>query len=165
MASIHIDDVYDEVSELRKAAEQALRGMHEMETAAELIVQIANGETKIEPGERDATLKMIDDVLRDLRAPLLGTMGGETLPDGFWLSELGQAIMRARVILSGDELITRAEAARRMYGEASKRNLMRVKHLSDAGRLTPYRDPSAEPSRSGLVSAREVKKLIDEGER
>jgi hypothetical protein len=130
----------------------------------ELILKIASGDVAPEPDERNHLLKMIDGALAALRVPLVGTMG-DVLPSGFWLTELGLAIMRARVILADDELITCAEAARRLYGAADKSALMRVKRLADAGRLTSYRDPGAEPSESGLLSAREVQALIEQGQK
>lgn len=162
---VDADEVKAQVKALRKSLHVALYDLGEgYDAQIDAILKIANGDVEIPPDERKHWMKLVDSALYSLRAPLLGTMGGETLPDGFWLSELGQAIMHARIVLSGDTLITRAEAARRIYGVASKRNLIRVKRLAEGGRLTPYRDPSADPSRSGLLSEREVQRVIDEGE-
>lgn len=165
MTTIDRDEVQKEMAELRGRLQRALDELNTASDAeVDFIVKIANGEVETPPNNRESFLEMIDSVLRSLRMPLVGTMGN-VLPEGFWLSELGQAIMRARVVLTDDELITRAEAARRIFGAAGKRERMTVKRMADAGRLTSYRVLSAKPSRSGLLSAREVQALIDADEK
>jgi hypothetical protein len=62
----------------------------------------------------------------------------------FWDSPAGQMIAQAQFWLWGDEYISRADAARILFGDASVRSLAALRWFIDDGQLNTYRRPNKE---------------------
>lgn len=100
----------------------------------------------------------------------------EQIGDNFWATPAGQYLAQARYAVYADQLITKADAARILYGGSEARHLMAVEHRIKTGELRTVRKPNkaftnrrpssrrvggklGEPKGAWLVFAEDVQKL------
>lgn len=84
-----------------------------------------------------------------------------TIPDSFWGTPLGQAILHAQLNHLGDELITISEAARLAFGQNTHANRMKIQRRIASGALTRYIDPDdPNPTHAARLSRAQVEKEL-----
>lgn len=89
---------------------------------------------------------------------------GNVIDPEFWQSEIGQAILKVRLWLDNDELITLKEAAIILRGNAESRDLVWINDQIKKGKLTRYIDSDEpNPQRSGRVRKLDVISLEESG--
>lgn len=93
--------------------------------------------------------KEIENALNLMLDNLCPSPCKEIDPD-FWNTEAGELVAGAQYALYGEDYIGLAEAARMLYGveKPAQREIQRVKHMAEAGKIKLYRKPlSAHTSR------------------
>lgn len=126
----------------------------------QLLAQIANGE-HIRGRATVARIAQVEASLAYIIELLLGNAfhATTTIPDGFWQTDVGILVSRARWWLSADELITISNAAALAFGANTQANRMRIVRAIDNGQLEWVRDPSvANPQQQRRVLRPQVER-------
>ncbi len=85
-----------------------------------------------------------------------------TFPDGFWQTDIGILVSRARWWISVDDLITISNAAALAFEENTQANRMRIERAIENGLLEWVPDPSvANPQQNKCVLRPQVERLRD----
>lgn len=125
-----------------------------------LLIGVSNGEYS----RSDAMVRRVELALNRVEDLLRGTALGvkAAYPDGFWNTDVGVLISRARWWISIDDLITISNAAALAFGENSQANRMRIARAIDNGQLEWVPDPSvANPQQNRRVLRTQVERLRD----
>jgi hypothetical protein len=124
-----------------------------------LLIGVANGEYT----RTDANVRRVELALTRLQGLLLGNALGTSstgLPDGFWQTDIGVLVSRARWWVSIDDLITISNAAALAFGENTQANRMRIARAMDNGLLDWVPDPSvANPQQNRRVLRPQVERM------
>lgn len=134
------------------------------EFAADLSLIQQTAAAELSPHDDAETLSEVGDAVQHVLESLFGSAAANSyrVPSLFWQGDLGQAMAAARLLTTGDTLIT-ITAAAAMLGKAGKSGLMYVRALVRDGRLTGYRDATEpNPTRAARVSREEVQSLASE---
>jgi hypothetical protein len=75
----------------------------------------------------------------------------------FWASPAGQYVAETQFNLYRDDLITKADAAKLLYGDASAANLMKVTRLAERGAIRRIRRPESAYKHRRAEDNRETK--------
>lgn len=148
---------------LSMKAEQDKTGeMSKLDRDVKMLISIANGEHM-----RSATmLRKVELALANVLDLLLGNALGGTntyaYPEGFWQSNIGIVVSRARWWISIDDLITISNAAALAFGANNQANRMRISRAIDNGLLDWVPDPSvANPQQNRRVLRQQVERMRD----
>ncbi len=126
-----------------------------------LLIGVANGEYH----RTDVTVHRVELALTRLLGLLLGNAlhSNAIFPDGFWQTDIGILVSRARWWISVDDLITISNAAALAFGENTQVNRMRIARAIDNGLLEWVPDPSvANPQQNRRVLRPQVERLRDQ---
>ena len=125
-----------------------------------LLIAVANGEIT-------RTSVMTLRVEHSLKRVLNLLLGNSLQPnpaffEGFWDTDIGIVVSRARWWISVDELITITNAAALAFGENTQANRMRISRAMDKGLLDWVPDPSVtNPMQNRRVLRDQVERLHD----
>ena len=125
-----------------------------------LLISAANGELTRTP----STVARLEHALKRVLDLLLGNsmQQNPTHFDGFWDTDIGIVVSRARWWISVDELITITNAAALAFGENTQANRMRIARAMDKGLLDWVPDPSvSNPMQNRRVLRDQVERLRD----
>lgn len=125
-----------------------------------LLIAVANGEHT----RTNIMVMRVEHALKRVLDLLLGNSMQTTpaLFDGFWDTDIGIVISRARWWISVDELITITNAAALAFGENTQANRMRISRAMDKGLLDWVPDPSVtNPMQNRRVLRDQVERLRD----
>ncbi len=125
-----------------------------------LLIAVANGEIT----RTNVMVLRVENALKRTINLLLGNSIKEnpTFFDGFWDSDIGIVVSRARWWISVDELITITNAAALAFGENTQANRMRISRAIDKGLLDWVPDPSVtNPMQNRRVLRDQVERLRD----
>jgi hypothetical protein len=131
-----------------------------LERDLKLLVRVANGEL----ARSDVTVRRVEVALAHVLDGLLANALGlrASPPDGFWQSDIGVLLSRARWWVSVDDLITISAAAAFAFGENNQANRMRISRAIDSGVLEWLPDPSvSNPQQNRRVLLSQVERLRD----
>ena len=125
-----------------------------------LLIAVANGEitrTSV------MTLRVEHSLKRVLNLLLGNSMqSNPAFFEGFWDTDIGIVVSRARWWISVDELITITNAAALAFGENTQANRMRISRAMDKGLLDWVPDPSVtNPMQNRRVLRDQVERLRD----
>ncbi len=123
-----------------------------------LLIAVANGETT----RSNIMTSRVESALQRVLNLLLGNamQTNPVLYDGFWKTDIGVVISRARWWISVDELITITNAAALAFGENTQANRMRIARAMDKGLLDWVPDPSVtNPMQNRRVLRDQVERL------
>jgi hypothetical protein len=125
-----------------------------------LLIAVANGELT----RTNVTVLRVEHALKRVLDLLLGNSMQQSLAfyDGFWQTDIGIVVSRARWWCSIDELITITNAAALAFGENTQANRMRIARAMDKGLLDWVPDPSVtNPQQNRRVLRDQVERLRD----
>lgn len=132
----------------------------ELQRDLRLLIGVANGEYV----RSDAMVRRVELALTRVMKLLLGSALGPNAPypDGFWQTNTGILISRARWWISIDDLITISNASALAFGANNQANRMRIARAIDNGLLEWVPDPSvANPQQNKRVLRPQVERLRD----
>ena len=125
-----------------------------------LLIGVANGEYH----RTDAEVRRVELALGRLLGLLLGNAlhSKASFSDGFWQTDIGIVVSRARWWIYTDDWITISNAAALAFGENTQANRMRIARAIDNGLLDWVPDPSvANPQQNRRVLRPQVERLRD----
>ena len=143
-----------------QAVQAALDEQTPLRRDLKLLIAVANGELM----RTDAAVRRVELALGRVMDLLLGNALGSntTLPDDFWVTDIGVLVSRVRWWVSIDDLITISNAAALVFGENNQPNRMRISRAIDNGLLEWVPDPSvANPQQNKRVLRPQVERLRD----
>lgn len=113
-----------------------------------VLLAVANGTIKRSEASEDqiADILEISERLIDLLFGRVYNQSATSVPSFFWNeTTVGQMLAHVQAWLRQDDLISLSDAAQLLFPELAETNLqaarMRVKRLTEQGRLMQYRDP------------------------
>jgi hypothetical protein len=125
-----------------------------------LLIGVANGEFY----RTEANVRRVEIALSRVLELLLGSAMHTTaaMPEGFWQTDFGIVVSRARWWISGEDLITISNAAALAFGSNTQANRMRIARAMDSGLLEWVPDPSvSNPQQNRRVLRPQVERLRD----
>jgi hypothetical protein len=131
------------------------------------LVSIANGELDRALVDADTVADVLEQVQRVLDTLFARAYGLSipSIPASFWTAPgIGQVIAHVQAWLRHDDLISYTQAAHVLFPSLAQENVqaarMRVKRLTEQGKLMQYVDPSAaNPTQQVRVSRQAVEAL------
>src|SRR6056297_1047234 len=103
-----------------------------------ILTEVANGDHNIAT-VTDAFYDNVDAIHDDLMQMLFGNAyNSQLIPDDFWLTDIGQTMLKVTIWLNHDELITLTEAAQLARGATNKRDLIWINDQIKRDRLTRF---------------------------
>lgn len=125
-----------------------------------LLIGVANGAYR----RTDELVGQVEQAMQRLIGLLLGNAlhGRTTFPEGFWQTDIGILVSRARWWVSAEDLITISNAAALAFGANTQANRMRIARAMENGVLEWVPDPSvANPQQNRRVLRSQVERLRD----
>ncbi len=155
------DKFTEALGEESSSSEQAGNNPHQtLREDMKLLIAVANGEHS----RTNIMVMRVEHALKRVLDLLLGNSMQTTpaLFDGFWDTDIGIVVSRARWWISVDELITITNAAALAFGENTQANRMRISRAMDKGLLDWVPDPSVtNPMQNRRVLRDQVERLRD----
>jgi hypothetical protein len=149
---------YQELGKALGAASTQENGHGSLQGDLELLIGVANGEFS----RSDVMVRQVEEALSRVLSLLLGNAlkASPTFHEGFWQTEIGIVVSRARWWISVDDLITISNAAALAFGENTQANRMRIARAIDNGALEWVPDPSVvNPMQNKRVLRSQVERL------
>lgn len=132
-----------------------------------LLCRVANGEIDRATAD-ELTVGEVAETIQGVCETLFVAPGGTyayVIPNAFWETQLGEVVARCQLWVRDGNLIGISDAAKILRGSASQSNLMYVRSLINAGRLSSYPDfDEPNPQRRTRLSRVEVEAFASNGE-